>query len=553
MVASWEMGRAMYIQKIKIKNFKCFEDWFEVDFSQGVNIIVGNNEAGKSTLLEAIHLCLTGMLNGKYLRNELSPYLFNRKVERAYLDSIAAKKPLDPPEIQIELFLDGDGDVLEDLRGNGNSEKNDKARGLRFSIEFDRKYDGAYSELLKNQEINSIPLEFYQVQWSEFSRQPALARTIPIKSALIDSTSTRVQSGSDMYISRIVKEFLDDNERVAISQAHRKLKDAFKADGDVGAINEKLAEAAKISRKKVSISVDMSSHNAWENSLMTYIEDVPFHYVGKGEQCIVKTRLALSSKKNREATILLIEEPENHLSHSKLNQLISDISTDKNGKQVIMTTHSSFVANKLGLGHLILLREAKVTRIKDLDASDFFHKLPGYDTLRLVLSQKSILVEGDADELVVQRAYMDANGGKLPIDDEIDVISVGLSFLRFLELAVALKIPVVVATDNDGDIAALEKKYAKYKDVDHIKICYDPLVDKGDLVLGGKPFNYNTLEPKLVKSNSVETFNTLFGTKHDLDNLHRYMKTNKTECALAIFSTNTKINYPKYILDAIAK
>ncbi|WP_112312181.1 ATP-dependent nuclease [Pseudogemmobacter bohemicus] len=542
----------MYIDKVKIRNFKCFEGWFEVDFNQGVNIIVGNNEAGKSTLLEAIHLCLTGMLNGKYIRNELSPYLFNRRTERAYLDSVAAKKPLDPPEIQIELYLGGDNDVLEDLRGNGNSEKNDKARGLLFSIEFDNKYDDAYSEMMKSQEISSIPLEFYQVQWSEFSRQPAMARTIPIKSALIDSTSTRVQSGSDMYISRIVKEFLDDKERVAISQAHRKLKDAFKADGNVGAINERLAEAAKISRKRVSIAVDMSSHNAWENSLMTFIEDVPFHYIGKGEQCIVKTRLALSSKKNREAIVLLIEEPENHLSHSKLNQLISDINTDNSGKQIIITTHSSFVANKLGLDHLILLRESKVARIKDLEASDFFHKLPGYDTLRLVLSKKSILVEGDADELVVQRAYMDANGGRLPIDDEIDVISVGLTFLRFLELATALKIPVVVATDNDGDVAALEKKYSKYKDIDHIKICYDPIEDKGDLILNGKPFNYNTLEPKLVKSNSLEILNTLFGTKHNIDNLHRYMKNNKTECALKIFSTETTITYPKYILDAIA-
>jgi putative ATP-dependent endonuclease of the OLD family len=31
------------------------------------------------------------------------------------------------------------------------------------------------------------------------------------------------------------------------------------------------------------------------------------------------------------------------------------------------------------------------------------------------------------------------------------------------------------------------------------------------------------------------------------------MKNNKTECALAIFSSETKIDYPKYILDAIAK
>lgn len=121
------------------------------------------------------------------------------------------------------------------------------------------------------------------------------------------------------------------------------------------------------------------------------------------------TVLALSSKKNSEATVLLIEEPENHLSHSKLNQLISDISTDNSGKQVIITTHSSFVANKLGWT-TILLREARVTRIKGLNASDFFHKLPGYDTLRLVLAKKSILVEGDCDELVIQRAYKDANG-----------------------------------------------------------------------------------------------------------------------------------------------
>jgi len=546
MVASLEMGRAMYIEKVKIKNFKCFEGWFEVDLNQGVNIIVGNNEAGKSTLLEAIHLCLTGVLNGKYLRNELSPYLFNRKVEREYLESIGTRNPLQPPDIQIELYLAGDKDVLEGLRGNKNSEKND-------TIEFDKKYDGPYTELLKTKEINSIPLEFYQVQWFEFSRQAATARTVPIKSALIDSTSTRVQSGSDMYISRIVREFLDEKERVAVSQAHRKLKDAFKKDGHVDAINKRLAEAAKISRKNVSISVDMSSHNAWENSLMTYIEDVPFHYIGKGEQCIVKTRLALSSKKNSEATVLLIEEPENHLSHSKLNQLISDISTDNSGKQVIITTHSSFVANKLGLDHLILLRGIRVTRIKGLKASDFFHKLPGYDTLRLVLAKKSILVEGDCDELIIQRAYMDANNGKLPIDDEIDVISVGTAFLRFLELAKALKIPVVVATDNDGRIDKLEKKYADYEGIDHIKICYDPEIDTGDLVIGDKAFNYNTLEPKLLKANSLKLFNRLFGTDHELDNLHKYMLNKKTECALTIFSSDNKITYPQYILDAIAK
>ena len=80
----------------------------------------------------------------------------------------------------------------------------------------------------------------------------------------------------------------------------------------------------------------------------------------------------------------------------------------------------------------------------------------------MILCKKAILVEGDSDELVVQRAYMDTHNGKLPIEDEIEVMSVGTSFLRFLEIAERLNISVKVVTDNDGDIPALEKKYSEY-------------------------------------------------------------------------------------------
>ena len=71
--------------------------------------------------------------------------------------------------------------------------------------------------------------------------------------------------------------------------------------------------------------------------------------------------------------------------------------------------------------------------------------MSGYDTLRLILCKKAILVEGDSDELVVQRAYMDIHNGRLPIQDGIDVITVGLSFLRFLEVATILKKKTMMA------------------------------------------------------------------------------------------------------------
>ena len=62
----------MKIDKIKIVNFKCYYGDFIVSFNNDLNIIVGNNEAGKSTILEAIHLALTGFLNGRNIQNELT-------------------------------------------------------------------------------------------------------------------------------------------------------------------------------------------------------------------------------------------------------------------------------------------------------------------------------------------------------------------------------------------------------------------------------------------------------------------------------------------------
>src|SRR5690606_15767672 len=135
---------------------------------------------------------------------------------------------------------------------------------------------------------------------------------------------------------------------------------------------------------------------------------------------------------------------------------------------------------------LIMLSNRKSIKMDRLspETNAYFEKLQGYDTLRLVLCDKAILVEGDSDELVVQKAYMTANDGKLPIEDRIDVISVGVSFLRFLEIAQKLSKRVCVVTDNDGDTAALQKKYSAYlgeNATSNISIHYDSIIDSGDL------------------------------------------------------------------------
>lgn len=542
----------MAIRKIKIWNFKGFRA-FETEFKPGMNILVGDNESGKSTILEAIHLALTGFYCGRGIRNEISPYLINISVMEEYISSLNGDSPLAPPEMKIELYFEGSIDP--NFEGDQNSEKQDKVEGFSFSIGFAKQYQEEYEKLIERRDIHSLPMEYYVASWCSFARDQSITtRTIPIKSFFIDSSNYRYQNSSDVYISRIVKDLLEPDDVIAISQAHRRMIENFAQDQAITNINKKISGESTIVEGDVSLSPDQGNKNAWENSLITQIAGIPFSHVGKGAQCIIMTELALSHKKANNAKVILIEEPESHLSFSRLNELTSAIANKCGEKQIIISTHSSFVANKLGLSNLILLRDGMTTRMSDLPSADFFKKMPGYDTLRLVLCRKAVLVEGASDELVIQRAYMDTHNGRLPIEDGVDVISVGLTFLRFLEIAERLNVPTSIVTDNDGEVDALKKKYKDYlgeKKKPTIDICFDEIVDGADATDGDK-YNYNTLEPKMLKENSLDLFNEIFGTKYATEEqLHKYMENSKTECALAIFNSCKSIKYPEYLLKAI--
>jgi len=446
------------------------------------------------------------------------------------------------------VFFSGDEYPL--FEGNGNSEKVKKC-GIVFKIEFDPDYQPDYEALISDADnMTTIPIEFYRISWKSCAREAVTTRSIRIliKSALIDSASNKYQNGSDIYISRIIRN-LDGSEKVQLSQAYRKMKESFMEDASIQAINQKIRAESKITEKELSISVDLSTQNSWETTLMTYLDEIPFHQIGKGEQCIIKTNLALGHRKSQEANLILMEEPENHLSHTKLNELIKSISEGCVDKQVIISTHSSFVANKLGLENLLLLNNQKVSRLSDLsqDTFTFFRKLPGYQTLRLLLCRKAVLVEGDSDELIFQKAYMEKHCGHLPIEDGVDVISVKLTFKRFLEIAVKISQPVAVITDNDGDFDnKITKKYEDYTNIDFISIFAD---NRNEL---------NTLEPQFVNANSsyLKDFCRVLGIDSSIydtaEKIKDYMISNKTTWALKVFESNQVVQFPEYIKKAVA-
>ncbi len=539
----------MHISKIVIRNFKCFRNDFVLELNKGMNVLVGDNDSGKSTILEAINLALSGVFHGRFLRNDLSEHVFNRGAVEAYIEN----PKIGPPELLIELYFSGEG--VDEYKGNGNSLKDQDAAGIKFSVRLDEQYRDEYVEFVKG-DVTSLPIEYYEIVVESFARKALTTRGISLSAAFIDSSGARYLNGSDAYVSRIVRDFLEDKERVTLAKVHREMADSFRRNEGVGAVNKRINEANDLlDGRELSLAVDLAARSAWESNLITCIDRIPFHFIGKGEQSLAKIAIALAHKRAQNANILLIEEPENHLSHSRLNQLIDMMSAANGEKQIVMTTHSSFVANKANLMHLIMLHDGKTTRLSELnpETSTFFQKLAGYDTLRLLLCKRAILVEGDSDELVVQKAYK-LKHGKLPIERGVDIISVGTSFLRFLEIAEKLNKPVAVVTDNDGNIDALKKKYDSYlgaKAKDHIRISFDENIDARKEI-AGESFNFNTLEPRMLDANGCAAMKEMLGTAFDEEEaLLKHMRANKTDCALKIYNFEKDVKFPAYVNAAI--
>jgi putative ATP-dependent endonuclease of the OLD family len=451
------------IEKVIIHNYRTFRE-FELSFSPGLNTVVGGNDAGKSTLIEALNLALTGRVNGRPFSQSLSPYFINLDATADYTTQLRSDAShTTPPELIVDLFLRSDDDT-ELLRGTNNLAGED-ACGLRIQAKLSSDFAEEYERFIEQPTgVGLVPTEYYKVEWLGFSGNGVTYRSVPATASVIDSTSIRLQSGIDYHLQQIINTQLAPNERVELSRQYRSLREEFSNKDPVREINDRLRrDNDGLTDRNFSLSVDISQRYTWESSLTAHIDDLPFQFVGSGEQNAVKTLLAIGQHAG-DANVVLIEEPETHLSFPSLRKLIARIETQCVGKQVIVATHSAYVLNKLGLENLVLLANGTSTRLTDVPEATtrYFKRLAGFDTLRLVLAAGAILVEGPSDELIVQRAYLDAKG-RLPIDDGIDVISVGLSHKRFLDIAVRLKRRVWIVTDNDGKSSAdVESRFADY-------------------------------------------------------------------------------------------
>ena len=536
----------MAIKKLLVRNYKSIEDTI-IEMRPDVNIFVGENDSGKSTILEAISIVATGNLNGRSFEKQIKANLFNQNIREKYIASLKNKKfIMAPPTIIIEAYLD-----IEDQSFSGtNNELREDCAGIRMELAFNQTYADIYKLMLKDGEIYDIPIEFYTVNYHYFKGTPVVYRFAPVKGVFIDTTRKDYSYVMDKFVTSNIATYLTAKEQTDLSTAYRKSRHAFQENEVVKQLNHSISKNVKVNEKSVAIDLREDNIDDWKHQMSVIVESIPFENIGFGTQNSIKIELAIKNSKEQ-VNLIMMEEPENNLSNTNMAKLIDHVIESK-GKQVFISTHSSYIANKLNLGNIFLLHNGKIESMSKLpdDTKRYFKKLPGYDTLRAVLAEKIILVEGPTDELIIQRAYLDEYG-RLPMDDGIDVIVVdSLAFKRYCDIAVLFKKKMVIVTDNDGNIQKnINDKYSDYIGESNLIFVYE------------KNEDLNTIEPSVLEVNCengepTELFKKVVSKKNSIKNKSKqevldFMKNNKAEWALRVFDSENKINYPEYIKDAI--
>lgn len=530
------------ITRIVIKGYRLFED-FELEPNPGTNIVVGDNEAGKSSLLEAVALALTGRVNGRWAQDELNPYWFNVGQVKRYFESLSTSQPLPPPEILIELYLTDGRDDLQYLLGVHNS-RQEKTPGVKVHITPNPAYAEEFADYMGDESRPTIlPTEWYKVDWRQFSDDLLTRRPKELGVSIIDSRTIRSAAGIDYHTREMVKDFIEPKEAAAVAVAHRKARHAI-STVTLKSVNDRIAEKGQsLHHKDIGLHMDQSSSASWENNIVPQLAEVPLTMAGQGQQAAIKVALAMNRSADTTA-YALVEEPENHLSHTSLTRLVARIEALAGSRQIFLTTHSSFVLNRLGLDKLVLLHRGNKAQLTELssDTVKYFQRLSGYDTLRIVLAEKVVMVEGPSDEMVFERAFRDQHRGKRPIDLGVDVIEVGLSYRRGLELCSALKRHVAALRDNDN------------QEPDHWRAPLETLLEPGkrELFIGEKA-DGRTLEPQFVKVNDDASLRQIFQLTDEDEETVEWMTKNKADWALILEgSSDVPVAYPKYIDDAVS-
>ena len=397
----------MYLSTLKLWNFRKYGEGpdgkpgLEVHFHEGVNVLIGENDSGKTAIVDAIRYALRTQ-SGEFIQFDDKDF---------YQDITGNRKD----EFKIECVFDGLTEQDSGLFWEWLSWNDDKTKYLLKIWLYAKRKD------------NVIMPSFSAGIDGQADRMDSGARDLlkvvyfkPLRDALTDMTHgyksrlAQILGAHELFKTQKDENGNDVKHKLETDYENLKneIESYFKEGGSGAIITEDINTFLKkhflLNGDPRIAQIKLTGGELTEIlRLLDLIMEGNKSGLGTLNLLCIAAEMLLFNNQKKGLKLALVEELEAHLHPQYQLRLIDYISSQQNNEQFILSTHSITLASKIRLENLIVLKDkeaypmsAAYTMMTPADYK-FLERFLDATKANLFFAKGLIMVEGDAENLLI--------------------------------------------------------------------------------------------------------------------------------------------------------